>query len=95
PIAIKAAGISCVIAADFARIFYRNALNIGLPIAECREASLDIADGEEIEIDFAQGIIKNISKNCQYEIKPFPAFMEELIAQGGLLAYTKQKLAEK
>lgn len=92
PIAIKGAGISCVIAADFARIFYRNALNIGLPIAECPEAAADIADGDRLEVDFSAGEIKNLTKDKSYAIMPFPPFMQELISAGGLVAYTKKSL---
>ena len=79
PIAIKASGISCVIAKDFARIFYRNSINIGLPILECKEASEDIDAGNEVEVDFDKGIIKNITKNREYKAVAFPEFMQEII----------------
>jgi len=85
PIAIKAAGISCVIAATFARIFYRNAINIGLPIMECREASEKIENGDEVEIDFDSGIITNVTKGESYKAEPFPEFIKEIINKGGLL----------
>lgn len=85
PIAIKAAGISCVIAATFARIFYRNAINIGLPIMECREASEKIEAGDEVEIDFDSGVITNITKGESYRAEPFPEFIKEIISKGGLL----------
>lgn len=85
PIAIKAAGISCVIAATFARIFYRNAINIGLPIMECREASEKIEAGDEVEIDFDSGVITNITKGESYQAEPFPEFIKEIISKGGLL----------
>lgn len=85
PIAIKAAGISCVIAATFARIFYRNAINIGLPIMECREASEKIENGDEVEIDFDSGVITNITKGESYKAEPFPEFIKEIINKGGLL----------
>ena len=85
PIAIKESGISCVIASTFARIFYRNAINIGLPILECEEASRKIEEGNEIEIDFSNGIIKNISKNEEYKAEPFPEFMQNIISNGGLI----------
>ena len=85
PIAIKESGISCVIASTFARIFYRNAINIGLPILECEEASRKIEEGNEIEIDFNNGIIKNISKNEEYKAEPFPEFMQNIISNGGLI----------
>lgn len=85
PIAIKASGIACVIAATFARIFYRNAINIGLPIMECREASEHIQDGDEVEIDFDSGIIYNLTRGEQYQVEPFPAFIKEIIEKNGLL----------
>ncbi len=85
PIAIKASGIACVIAATFARIFYRNAINIGLPIMECREASEHIQDGDEVEIDFDSGIIYNLTRGEHYQAEPFPAFIKEIIEKNGLL----------
>ena len=85
PIAIKASGIACVIAATFARIFYRNSINIGLPIMECREASEHIQDGDEVEIDFDSGIIYNLTRGEQYQAEPFPAFIKEIIEKNGLL----------
>ncbi|HEX3026990.1 MAG TPA: 3-isopropylmalate dehydratase small subunit [Clostridia bacterium] len=85
PIAIKESGISCVIATTFARIFYRNAINIGLPILECREASEKIGDGDEVEIDFDSGIIYNKTKNEKYESIPFPAFIQGIIHSNGLM----------
>lgn len=95
PIAIKAAGIQGVIAKSFARIFYRNAFNIGLPIFESAEASEKIHEGDIIEIDADNGIIKNITKNEQYSVKPIPPFMQELIAAGGLIEWTKRRLKER
>jgi len=95
PIAIKAAGIQAVIAKSFARIFYRNAFNIGLPIFESEEASEKIKEGDEIEIDADKGIIKNISKGESYKANPIPPFMQELISSGGLVEWTKKKLAAK
>lgn len=85
PIAIKAAGISCVIAATFARIFYRNAINIGLPIMECREAAEKIENGDEVEVDFDSGVITNVTKGENYQAEPFPEFIKEIISKGGLL----------
>ena len=85
PIAIKASGISCVIATTFARIFYRNAINIGLPILECPDASKKIQDGDQVEIDFNTGIIHNITKDETYQALPFPDFIKNIIACGGLL----------
>ena len=90
PIAIKASGISCVIAKDFARIFYRNSINIGLPILECQEASEDIDAGNEVEVDFDTGIIKNKTKGKEYQAVAFPPFMQEIINSGGLVEYIKK-----
>jgi 3-isopropylmalate/(R)-2-methylmalate dehydratase small subunit len=92
PIAIKAAGIQAVVAKSFARIFYRNAFNIGLPIFESPEASEKIREGDEIEIDADQGIIRNRTKDEAYHANPIPVFMQELIAAGGLVEWTKRKL---
>ena len=85
PIAIKESGISCVIAKTFARIFYRNAINIGLAILECEEASDKIQDGDEVAIDFDTGVITNVTRNETYQALPFPDFIKEIIAKGGLL----------
>jgi 3-isopropylmalate/(R)-2-methylmalate dehydratase small subunit len=93
PIAIKAANISCVLADSFARIFFRNCLNIGLPILEAPEAVKDINEGDEIEIDFDKGEITNIKKNKKYTAKPFPPFMQDLIAKGGLINKVKSELS--
>ncbi len=90
PIAIKASGISCVIAATFARIFYRNAINIGLAILECPEAADDISDKDEIDIDFDSGLISNITKNRTYRAEPFPDFIKDIINAGGLLNSLKK-----
>lgn len=87
PLAIKCAGVSCVIAETFARIFYRNAINIGLPIIECPEASKAIQAGDEVEIDFDSGMIHNISKNETYKGQAFPPFMQKIISAGGLVNY--------
>jgi 3-isopropylmalate/(R)-2-methylmalate dehydratase small subunit len=93
PIAIKASGISCVIAETFARIFYRNAINIGLPILECPEAAKGISDGDMVYIDFETGKIVNETKNEEYRGVPFPEFMQEIIAADGLIGYIKNKQA--
>lgn len=85
PIAIKASGVSCVIAKTFARIFYRNAINIGLAILECEEASDKIQPGDEVAIDFDTGIITNITKNESYQAQPFPDFIKDIINHNGLL----------
>lgn len=91
PIAIKASGISCVIAKTFARIFYRNAINIGLPIIESPEAAADISEGDTLEIDFDTGVILNRTKNILYNGVPFPEFMQKIIAADGLIGYIKQQ----
>jgi 3-isopropylmalate/(R)-2-methylmalate dehydratase small subunit len=90
PLAIKAAGVSVVIAETFARIFYRNAINIGLPIIECAEAAGGIAAGDEVEVDFASGVITNLTKNESYQGQSFPKFMQEIIAAGGLVGYVNK-----
>lgn len=92
PIAIKAAGIQAVVAKSFARIFYRNSFNIGLPIFESEEAAVKIAEGDEIEIDADKGVIKNITKSEEYSAKPIPPFMQELISAGGLIEWTKKRI---
>lgn len=91
PIAIKAAGVSCVIAETFARIFYRNAINIGLPIVECPEAARGIEAGDEIEVDFDSGMITNKTKGNTYQGQPFPEFMQKIIKAEGLINYINQK----
>ena len=91
PIAIKASGISCVIASSFARIFYRNSINIGLAILECDDASKKINDGDEVEVNFDSGIITNITKNETYKAEPFPEFIKNIINSNGLLNYIKNK----
>ena len=90
PIAIKASGISCVIAESFARIFFRNSINIGLPILECPEASKDIDEGDEVSVNFDTGIITNKTKNKEYKAAAFPPFMQQLINAGGLVSYIKE-----
>lgn len=85
PIAIKESGIACVIASTFARIFYRNSINIGLPILECDAAAKDIDAGNEVDIDFDTGVITNVTKGHTYQAQPFPEFIKEIINKGGLL----------
>ncbi|WP_461207562.1 3-isopropylmalate dehydratase small subunit [Clostridium sp. DL1XJH146] len=92
PVAIKTSGIKCVIAESFARIFYRNSINIGLPIIECIEAAKDIEDGDEIEIELSTGIIKNISKGKEYKGEPFPEFIQEIIDKNGLVNLTRERM---
>lgn len=91
PLAIKCAGVSCVIAETFARIFYRNAINIGMPIIECPEAAKAIEAGDEVEIDFDSGVITNKTKNQTYQGQAFPPFMQKIIAAGGLVNYINDK----
>lgn len=93
PIAIKAAGVSCVIAKSFARIFFRNAIDIGLPIVESVEAVDSVATGDTLEVDFDKGEITNVTKGKTFAITPFPPFMQELINAGGLMEYAKKKSA--
>lgn len=94
PVAIKASGIACVIAPSFARIFYRNSINTGLPIMECPEAYEVISDGDQIEIDTDTGIIKDITSGKEYKASAFPAFIGEIISSDGLVGYTKSKLGK-
>ena len=95
PLSIKSSGISCVIAKSFARIFFRNAINIGLPLLECEDAPDSIETGDTIEVDLAAGLIKNLKTGKTYTAKPYPEFMSGLIAAGGLIAYTQKRLAVK
>ncbi|MBP6963239.1 MAG: 3-isopropylmalate dehydratase small subunit [Armatimonadetes bacterium] len=91
PLAIKTAGVSCVIARTFARIFYRNAINIGLPILECADAADAINAGSEIMVDTASGTITEVATGRTFQAQPFPDFMQNLIASGGLIAYARQR----
>ncbi|MCR5033682.1 MAG: 3-isopropylmalate dehydratase small subunit [Lachnospiraceae bacterium] len=91
PIAIKASGISCVIAETFARIFYRNAINIGLPIIECPEAAKEIANGDEVEVNFDTGLISDLTTGKTYQGEAFPPFMQKIIDAEGLINYINQK----
>ena len=95
PIAIKAAGISCIIAKSFARIFFRNAINIGLPLLECDQAVDKTEAGDTLEVDLSNGRIKNMTKGTEFEAKAYPDFMGELIAAGGLVEYTKKRLESR
>ena len=91
PIAIKAAGVSCVIAKTFARIFYRNSINIGLPIIECPEAAEGICAGDEVEVDFDSGVIYNRTRSTSFQGQAFPPFMQRIITSGGLIPYINQE----
>lgn len=92
PIAIKAAGVGAVVAGSFARIFYRNAFNIGLPIFESPEAIKGVEKGDELEIDAGTGVIRNLTKGTEFKAKPIPEFMRDLIEKGGLVKWTKEKI---
>ena len=91
PLVIKTSGIACVIAKSFARIFYRNAINIGLPILECEEASEAIAAGDEVSVDFDTGVITDRTTGAVFKAQPFPPFIQEIIAAGGLMNSLKQQ----
>jgi 3-isopropylmalate dehydratase small subunit len=95
PLAIKACGVACVVAATFARIFYRNAFNVGLPILECPEAAERVAAGDVLEIDLAGGLIRNLTKGEEYRARPVPDFMREIVAAGGLVPFVARRLAER
>ena len=92
PLAIKTAGVSCVIAESFARIFYRNSINIGLPILECPEAAKSIEEGSKLEVNLNTGKIKDLDQDLTYQAEPFPDFMQELIKAGGLIEKVKLDL---
>ena len=94
PVAIKASGVSCVIAANFARIFFRNSINIGFPILECPAASAAIQNGDQVSVDFDTGVITNITKNETYQAEPFPPFIKDIMEKGGLMASLKAGKAE-
>lgn len=91
PLAIKTCGISVVIAKSFARIFYRNAINIGLPILECEEAADQVQAGDEVTVDFNTGVIKDLTQNREWQAQPFPPFIQNIIDKGGLMASLKEK----
>ena len=90
PLCLKTAGVSCVIAETFARIFYRNAINIGLPIIECPEAAEAIAEGNRLDVDMDQGIIRNVTTGAEYKTEPFPEFVQKIITSGGLIESIKK-----
>jgi 3-isopropylmalate/(R)-2-methylmalate dehydratase small subunit len=92
PLVIKLSGISCIIAETFARIFYRNAVNIGLPILECPEAARDIANGDKVEVDLNSGKITNVTKGKTYQAESFPEFMQDIIKAEGLINYVKERV---
>lgn len=92
PIALKAAGVGAVVASSFARIFYRNAINLGIPVVESRAVAEDVDQGDELEIDLVRGKVRNITKGKDYDIKPLPAFLMEILDQGGLIPHLKSTL---
>ncbi len=93
PLAIKGCGVSCVIASSFARIFYRNAFNVGLPIMECPQAVADIRSGDNLRVDLEQGTVENLSTGNSFQAQPIPEFMREIIDLGGLVEYVRRRLA--
>lgn len=95
PVAIKAAGVSCVIAKSYARIFYRNSINIGLPILECPEAVDGVSEGDVVDVNADTGVITNETTGKTFQAQPFPEFIQEIINEGGLVERTKKKLAQK
>ncbi len=95
PIAIKGVGISCIVAVSFARIFYRNAFNIGLPVMECRDARARVSDGDDLEVDLAAGTVRNHTRGETYPGTPVPEFMQRLLAAGGLVGYVRAELARE
>ena len=95
PLAIKSAGISCIIAKSFARIFFRNAINIGLPLLECDEAVDKTEAGDTLEVELSSGEIRNLTNDMVFAAKPYPRFMAELISAGGLIEHTKRRLADR
>ena len=95
PLSIKSAGISCVIAKSFARIFFRNAINIGLPLLECTECAEQIKEGDKLEVDLSTGKVVNLSSGKEFTSSPYPEFMSDLINSGGLVEYTRNRLAKR
>ena len=93
PIAIKASGVSAVIAGSFARIFFRNAINVGLPALVCPEAAAEIRKGDELSLELATGRVENVTQGRTYQAEPFPEFLREIVAAGGLVVYTQRRLA--
>ena len=95
PLAIKGAGVSCVVAKSFARIFYRNAINLGLPILECPEAADGSEPGDELAVELETGVIRNLTRETKFQARPYPEFMLELLHAGGLVEYTRRRLARQ
>lgn len=95
PLALKGAGVSCVVAASFARIFFRNALNVGLPILPCPEGAQRIVQGDRLRISMEDGVVENLTRKERYDVAPFPPFIRDLVAAGGLVPYVRRKLAHE
>jgi 3-isopropylmalate/(R)-2-methylmalate dehydratase small subunit len=95
PVAIRGAGISCVVAESFARIFFRNAVNLGYPILQSPPAAEAVEEGDELEIDFEEGVIRDFTRGDEYHAEPFPPFMAELLRMGGLVPWVRKRLAER
>ncbi len=95
PVAIKAKKVKCVIAESFARIFFRNAINIGLPVIELKDANKNFDFDDEVEVDLVNGIVKNLTKNTEFKIQPFPEFLQKIIYSGGLVEFIKSNLLKK
>jgi len=95
PVALKEAGVGCIVASSFARIFFRNAVNMGLPIIECEQMVADTEEGDEVKIDMAGGNAKNLTKEASYSLIPFPPFLEQLINRGGLEGYVKERMRQE
>lgn len=95
PLAMGGAGVSCVIAKSFARIFFRNSINVGLPALVCPEAAGEIEDGDEVAVELQSGRIENVTQGRSYQAEPFPEFLQQIIAAGGLVAYTRERIAKR
>jgi len=95
PLALVGLGVGAVVAVSFARIFYRNAFNIGLLVVECPEAHAHVRDGDEVEVDVAQGVVRNLTQQDEYAAQPIPEFMQRLVASGGLVGYVRARLASR
>ena len=92
PLAIKGAGVACIVAASFARIFYRNAINVGLPIVECPEAAAEAETGDRFRVDLEEGVVENVTRSKRYRATPLPAFMQEILRTGGLMPWVRERL---
>jgi 3-isopropylmalate/(R)-2-methylmalate dehydratase small subunit len=95
PIALKHANVKCIVADSFARIFYRNAINIGLPVVECKEIADKVNEGDQLVVDLAEGVIKDLTLNQSWQIKPVPKFLLEILTAGGLVEYLKKRIKSK